>query len=127
MRRTAIVKRLFLLIVILLFPYFVFADNWTILRTNKPEYEMGFILQETDIVNIQEGEFLIIGKGNVGKRKLAVIIIPGEKTISQGIEEAKMLEQERMNMAFRNTHIWEPHYLFFQLPNLNYLFFWKQE
>jgi len=127
MRGAAFVKRLFLLIVILLFPYFVFADNWTVLRTNKSEYAIGFILQETDFINIQEGEFLMIGnRNNIRRRQLAVIIIPGEKTVSQGIEEAKMLEQIRRNMAFRNNHVWD-NYLFLLIPDLNNFPFWIQE
>jgi hypothetical protein len=121
-----VVKRLFLLKIILLFPYFGFADNWTVLRTNKPEYTMGFILQETDIIDIQEGEFLIIGNGKAGRRQIAVIITPGEKTVWHGIEEAKKLEYERKKALDRNRNrLGEPTYLFLLYPD--YLPYWIQE
>jgi hypothetical protein len=119
-------KRFFSLIIVLLFPYFVFADNWEVFRTNKTEYAIQSILQETDIINIQEGEYLIIVNRQNKKRQMAVIVIPGEKTVWQGIEEAKKLEQERKNIADRNKELlWEPTYLFLNYPD--YIPFWIEE
>jgi hypothetical protein len=63
---------------------------------------------------------------NVEKRQLAIIIIPGEKTLKQGIEEAKMLEQERRNTIDRNrNNLGEPTYLFLLYPD--HMPFWIQE
>jgi len=117
-------KRLFLLITVLLFPYLGFADNWTVINTNKTEYPLGYLLQEADNINIQEGEFLMII--NLEKKQFAVIIIPGEKTVWQSIEEAKELEQERKNKSNRNEDnlIWKPLYLLYKYTD--YMFFWIQ-
>jgi hypothetical protein len=114
-------KKLFLLAIVLLFPYLGFADNWAVLNTNKAEYPLHFLLQETDIITIREGEFLVIR--NREKKQIAVIIIPGEKTVRQGIEEAKELEEERKNL--NNNHLWETMYLLFKYSD--YIRFWVQE
>jgi len=123
MKESKRIKKLFL-IVILLFPYSGFADNWIVLNSNKVEYPLEFILQETDIINIQEGEFLMIR--NIEKKQFAVIIIPGEKTVQQGIEEAKNLEQKRKILADRNNnHLGEQSYLLYKYSD--YMRFWMQE
>ena len=116
-------NRLFLFILFLL-PYFGFADDWTVLGTNKTEYPLGFILHETDIINIQIGEFLLIR--NIEKKQVVYIIMPGEKTILQCIEEAKELEKERKKAAQNKYQFGEPSYLLFNYSD--YLLpFWIQE
>jgi hypothetical protein len=107
-------ERLFLLIIVLLFPCFLFADNWTVARTNIAEYPLGFILQETDIININEGDYLVIW--NREKRQPAIIFFPGEKTVLQGIAEYNVWEQiRRQNLregALRGEGMGEPNDLF---------------
>jgi hypothetical protein len=103
---------------VLLFPYLGFADNWKVINTNKAEYPRGFILQETDVITIYEDEYLVIR--NTEKKQGAIIIIPGEKTVRQAIEEAKELEQERRNR--NEKHLGEPIYLLFKYSD--YIHFW---
>jgi hypothetical protein len=107
---------------VLFFPCFVFADKWAVVDTNKSDYQL--VLQETDIIDIKEGEFLMIY--NAEKRQYAVIVIPGEKTVGQGIEEAKKMEQERTNAARKKYHLGEPLYLLYKYSVEDIMFFWMQ-
>jgi hypothetical protein len=115
-----VMKRLFLLLTVSLIPYFVFADNWEVFRTNKAGYQPRTILQESDIIIIEEGEYLLIV--NKEKRQMALIAIPGEKTVWQGIHEAKELEQKRW-VAERERLGDKSYLLFTYYP---YYFFWSE-
>jgi len=62
------------------------------------------------------------------KKQIATIILPGEKTISQAIEEAKALEQERKNEADRskNYYLGSPIYLLFKYSVYDIPFWWQE-
>lgn len=115
-------KKLFLFITVLFFSYSVFADEWMVLDTNINEHKIGSMLQETDIININESDFIMIR--NIKKSQIAIIVIPGKKTVQQGVDEAKELQKDINNIANRNrNHLWEPTYLLRE----DYIFFWMQE
>ena len=70
-----------------------FTDTWRVFHSNISDFPNGKILQENDKINIQEDQFLFIE--NTVKKQRAIILIPGEKTVLQGIEEAKRIDQHK--------------------------------
>jgi hypothetical protein len=113
-------KKLFILITISLFPCLTFADSWEVYRSNKAQYPPRLILQETDVIVIEEGEYLLIV--NKEKLQMALIVVPGEKTVWWGIREAKELEEKRR--VAEKESIGDEAYLFRTYYPL--YFFWSE-